>query len=328
MSEPLNNPNAKAGAVVYGDPFTAQLLALASRVARTEVTVLIGGPSGTGKEVLARYIHENSLRSTGPFIAFNCACLPESMVEDLLFGHEKGAFTGAVQRFPGFFEQADGGTLFLDEIGEIPLDLQAKLLRVLQEGEIERIGEERTRRIDVRIIAATNRNLRAEAEAGRFRQDLFYRLSVFPMELPPLRKRVEDIPLLAEHFLARFARQLGRPIPRLTLANAQELQRYQWPGNVRELQHALERACIVAPDGRLRFEFAPDPPRRKDPGPVVTTAPRVLTDLEIRELEANNIRAALSASQGKIYGAEGAAAKLGMKPTTLASRIKALGIQP
>ena len=148
------------------------------------------------------------------------------------------------------------------------------------------------------------------------------------MELPPLRKRVEDIPLLAEHFLARFARQLGRPIPRLTLANAQELQRYQWPGNVRELQHALERACIVATDGRLRFEFAPDPPRRKDPGPVVTTAQRVLTDLEIRELEANNIRAALSASQGKIYGAEGAAAKLGMKPTTLASRIKALGIQP
>jgi DNA-binding NtrC family response regulator len=148
------------------------------------------------------------------------------------------------------------------------------------------------------------------------------------MELPPLRKRVEDIPLLAEHFLARFARQLGRPIPRLTLANAQELQRYQWPGNVRELQHALERACIVATDGRLRFEFAPDPSRRKAPGPVVTTAQRVLTDLEIRELEANNIRAALSASQGKIYGAEGAAAKLGMKPTTLASRIKALGIQP
>ena len=297
-------------------------------VAPTNSAVLILGESGTGKEVVAREIHRHSQRANRPLIKVNCAAVPRELYESEFFGHAKGAFTGALRDRAGRFELADGGTLFLDEIGEIPLDLQAKLLRVLQEGEIERIGEERTRRIDVRIIAATNRNLRAEAEAGRFRQDLFYRLSVFPMELPPLRKRVEDIPLLAEHFLARFARQLGRPIPRLTLANAQELQRYQWPGNVRELQHALERACIVATDGRLRFEFAPDPPRRKDPGPVVTTAQRVLTDLEIRELEANNIRAALSASQGKIYGAEGAAAKLGMKPTTLASRIKALGIQP
>ena len=295
-------------------------------VAPTNSAVLILGESGTGKEVVAREIHRHSQRADRPLIKVNCAAVPRELYESEFFGHAKGAFTGALRDRAGRFELADGGTLFLDEIGEIPLDLQAKLLRVLQEGEIERIGEERTRRINVRVIAATNRNLRAEAEAGRFRQDLFYRLSVFPMELPPLRKRAEDIPLLAEHFLARFARQLGRPIPRLTLANVQELQRYQWPGNVRELQHALERACIVATDGRLRFEFAKDQPRRKEPSPDVVTTQRVMTELEVREFEANNIRAALLESKGKIYGADGAAARLGMKPTTLASRIKALGV--
>jgi transcriptional regulator with GAF, ATPase, and Fis domain len=297
-------------------------------VAPTNSAVLILGESGTGKEVVAREIHRHSQRANRPLIKVNCAAVPRELYESEFFGHAKGAFTGALRDRAGRFELADGGTLFLDEIGEIPLDLQAKLLRVLQEGEIERIGEERTRRIDVRVIAATNRNLRAEAESGRFRQDLFYRLSVFPMELPPLRKRAEDIPQLAEHFLARFARQLGRPIPRLTLANVQELQRYQWPGNVRELQHALERACIVATDGRLRFEFAKDQPRRKETSSDVVTTQRVMTELEVREFEANNIRAALLASKGKIYGADGAAARLGMKPTTLASRIKALGVTP
>ncbi len=295
-------------------------------VAPTNSAVLILGESGTGKEVVAREIHRHSQRASRPLIKVNCAAVPRELYESEFFGHAKGAFTGALRDRAGRFELADGGTLFLDEIGEIPLDLQAKLLRVLQEGEIERIGEERTRRIDVRVIAATNRNLRAEAEAGRFRQDLFYRLSVFPMELPPLRKRVEDIPLLAEHFVARFARQLGRPIPRLTLANVQELQRHSWPGNVRELQHALERACIVATDGRLRFEFAQDQPRRKETNSSVSANQQIITALELRELEANNIRAALSASKGKIYGPDGAAARLGMKPTTLASRIKALEI--
>jgi len=317
--------------VVFGDligqsPSLQAVTHQIELVAPTNSAVLILGESGTGKEVVAREIHRHSQRANRPLIKVNCAAVPRELYESEFFGHAKGAFTGALRDRAGRFELADGGTLFLDEIGEIPLDLQAKLLRVLQEGEIERIGEERTRRIDVRIIAATNRNLRAEAEAGRFRQDLFYRLSVFPMELPPLRKRVEDIPLLAEHFVARFARQLGRPTPRLTLANVQELQRYDWPGNVRELQHALERACIVATDGRLRFEFAKDPPRRREPDTDTTTAQRILTELEMRELEANNIRAALTASKGKIYGAEGAAARLGMKPTTLASRIKALGI--
>lgn len=318
-------------AVAFGDLIgQSQSLQTVTRqielVAPTNSAVLILGESGTGKEVVAREIHRHSQRSDRPLIKVNCAAVPRELYESEFFGHAKGAFTGALRDRAGRFELADGGTLLLDEIGEIPLDLQAKLLRVLQEGEIERIGEERTRRINVRVIAATNRNLRAEAEAGNFRQDLFYRLSVFPIELPPLRKRVEDIPLLAEHFLARLARQLGRPIPRLTLANVQELQRYEWPGNVRELQHALERACIVATDGRLRFEFARDQPRRKEPSTDVETTPRVMTNLELRELEANNIRAALLTSQGKIYGAGGAAARLGMKPTTLASRIKALRI--
>lgn len=295
-------------------------------VAPTNSAVLILGESGVGKEVVAREIHRHSQRSGRPLIKVNCAAVPRELYESEFFGHAKGAFTGALRDRAGRFELADGGTLFLDEIGEIPLDLQAKLLRVLQEGEIERIGEERTRRINVRVIAATNRNLRAEAESGRFRQDLFYRLSVFPMELPPLRKRVEDIPLLAEHFLARFSRQLGRRTPRLTLANVQELQRYDWPGNVRELQHALERACIVSTDGKLRFEFVKEPPKHQAPASETNARQEVMTDQELRQLEASNIRAALEACNGKIYGAEGAAALLGMKPTTLASRIKALGI--
>lgn len=295
-------------------------------VSPTNSAVLILGESGTGKEVVAREIHRHSRRAARPLIKVNCAAIPRELYESEFFGHAKGAFTGALRDRAGRFELADGGTLFLDEIGEIPLDLQAKLLRVLQEGEIERIGEERTRRIDVRVIAATNRNLREESEAGRFRQDLYYRLSVFPMELPPLRKRIEDIPLLAEHFLARFARQLGCPIPRLTLANVQELQRYHWPGNVRELQHALERACIVATNGRLRFDLAKDQLRRKELSTDATATQRVLTEQELREFEANNIRAALAAAHGKIYGAQGAAARLEMKPTTLASRIKSLRI--
>ncbi len=295
-------------------------------VAPTDSAVLILGESGTGKEVVAREIHRNSRRSDRPLIKVNCAAIPRELYESEFFGHAKGAFTGALRDRIGRFELADKGTLFLDEIGEIPLDLQSKLLRVLQEGELERIGEERTRRVDVRIIAATNRNLKFEAEAGRFRQDLYYRLSVFPMELPPLRKRTEDIPLLAEHFLARYARQLGRKLPRLTLSNVQDLQRYDWPGNVRELQHVLERACIIATDGRLKFDLAMSPSKRLEAKSIDSASERILTESEFRVLEANNIRAALAASRGKIYGVDGAAMKLGMKPTTLSSRMKVLGI--
>jgi transcriptional regulator with GAF, ATPase, and Fis domain len=256
----------------------------------------------------------------------NCAAVPWELYESEFFGHARGAFTGALRDRAGRFELADGGTLFLDEVGEIPLELQAKLLRVLQEGELERVGEERTRRVNVRLIASTNRDLKAEAEARHFRQDLYYRLSVFPVELPPLRKRPEDMPLLAEHFLAMSARKLGRSTPRLTLANVQQLQRYDWPGNVRELQHVIERAVITAIGGRLTIELPQGEAaklrlveRTPEPG-------RVLSDAELRMLEANNIRAALAAAGGKLYGPGGAAELIGVKPTTLASRMKALGL--
>ena len=235
---------SKATTMVFGDPFTEQLLALASRVAKTEVTVLIGGSSGTGKEVLARVIHDNSLRRAGPFIAFNCACLPESMVEDLLFGHEKGAFTGAVQRFEGFFEQADGGTLFLDEVGEMPLSVQAKLLRVLQEREFTPLGSTRAQTTRFRLLAATNRDLKAEVQAGRFREDLFYRLNIFPLQIRPLRERPGDIVPLARALIRRHSYIAGER--QLDAGAIAALHRHGWPGNVRELENVIQRALVVA----------------------------------------------------------------------------------
>jgi len=292
---------------------------------------MILGESGTGKELVARELHRRSGRSARPLIKVNCAAVPRELYESEFFGHARGAFTGALRDRAGRFELADGGTLFLDEVGEIPPELQAKLLRVLQEGEVERVGEERTRKVDVRLIAATNRDLRAEAEAGRFRQDLYFRLSVFPIELPPLRRRAEDIPPLAEHFLALAARKLGRPKPRLTLADAQRLQRYGWPGNVRELQHVIERAVIISDGARLAIELPADPaaasPQAR-PSPLRDHGDRLLTDAEVRRLEADNVRAALRRTAGKVSGPGGAAEFLGIKPTTLASRIKALGLSP
>src|SRR6185295_5356136 len=247
---------AKAlGDIIGQSASLKQLQRQIDMVAPTDATVLILGESGTGKELVAREIHRRSRRSQQPLIRVNCASVPRELYESEFFGHARGAFTGAIRDRAGRFELADGGTLFLDEVGEIPPELQAKLLRVLQEGELERVGEERTRKVDVRLIAATNRDLRAEAEAGRFRQDLYFRLSVFPIELPPLRRRVEDIPVLAEHFLALAARKLGRPKPRLTLADAQRLQQYRWPGNVRELQHVIDRAVIITAGSRLAIEL-------------------------------------------------------------------------
>ncbi len=294
-------------------------------VAPTDSAVLILGESGTGKELVAREIHRRSQRSSRPLIKVNCAAIPRELYESEFFGHAKGAFTGALRDRVGRFELAEGGTLFLDEVGEIPLELQAKLLRVLQEGELERVGEERTRRVNVRLVAATNRNLRDEAEAGRFRQDLFYRLSVFPIEIPALRKRKDDIPLLAEHFLDVSTRKIGRPKPALTLAAVQRLQQYDWPGNVRELQHVIERAVITSTKGRLNIEL-PAPAKVAHLTDTAAANPVVRTDAQIRELEADNIRVALNAANGKISGPGGAAELLGLKPTTLASRIKALGI--
>jgi transcriptional regulator with GAF, ATPase, and Fis domain len=295
-------------------------------VAPTDASVLILGESGTGKELIAREIHRRSKRAGMPLIKVNCAAVPRELYESEFFGHAKGAFTGALRDRAGRFELADGGTLFLDEIGDIPLEHQAKLLRVLQEGELERVGDERTRKVDVRVVAATNRNLKAESEAGRFRQDLYYRLSVFPVELPPLRKRPEDIPLLADHFLALSARKLGRPKPSLTLANVLKLEQYEWPGNVRELQHVIERAVITAVGGRLVMEIPLKEAAKAKPGESSAESGRVLTDAEFRELENANIRAALRVADGKVYGPGGAAELLGVKPTTLASRIKSLGL--
>lgn len=298
------------------------------QVAPTDATVLILGESGTGKELVAREIHRRSDRAQRSLIRVNCASVPKELYESEFFGHVKGAFTGAVKERVGRFAAADGGTLFLDEVGEIPLALQSKLLRVLQEGQYERVGDDRTRSVDVRIVAATNRDLAGEVRAGRFREDLYYRLNVFPLEVPPLRERIEDIPLLAEQFLARASKKLKR---RALLAeeDVAELQRYDWPGNVRELQNAIERAVITAKDGRARLHLPRgERPDRLHPTPAVEErALEILTNDEIRELERRNLEAALERSDGRIYGPGGAAELLGIKPTTLASRVERLGLK-
>ena len=292
-------------------------------VAPTDAAVLITGESGTGKEVVARAIHDGSARRDRPFIKVNCSAVPEPLFESEFFGHARGAFTGALRDRPGRFELADGGTLLLDEIGEVPLAMQAKLLRVLQEQEVERVGETRVRKVDVRVLAATNRVLPDEVRAGRFRQDLFYRLSVFPIEIPPLRERVDDIAPLADHFAREAARRLNRPPPRLTQAALAELAAHDWPGNVRELQHAIERAMILGRGGALRFELAPrsEPARARA---AATASP--LTRAELKRQERASIELALARSGGKVSGPGGAAELLAMKPTTLASRMKALAI--
>ncbi|MDX2198756.1 MAG: sigma 54-interacting transcriptional regulator [Phycisphaerae bacterium] len=298
-------------------------------VAATDSTVMILGESGTGKELVAREIHRRSKRAHNLLVTVNCAAVPRELFESEFFGHARGSFTGAYRERVGRFELASGSTLFLDEVAEIPLDLQSKLLRVLQEGELERIGEERTRKTDVRVIAATNRNLKKEVEAGRFRNDLYYRLSVFPIEVAPLRRRKEDIYLLAAHFVEKIARRLGRPVPQLTLATMQKLQQHDWPGNIRELQHVLERALITSPPERLRLPELTSGSEEVARGATVGTSAdeAPLTAAELRRLEITNLRKALRVAGGKIYGAGGAAALLGMTPTTLSSRLKALGLR-
>lgn len=300
-----------------------------SLVAPTDATVMITGESGTGKELIARAIHEASQRSDRPLIRVNCAAIPRELFESEFFGHVRGAFTGALRDRIGRFELADGGTLFLDEVGEIPLELQGKLLRVLQEGHFERVGEERTRAVNVRVIAATNRELKQEVRHGRFREDLYFRLNVFPVETVPLRDRREDIPLLAQHFLASESKSFKSDL-RLSEGDVRRLMQYDWPGNVRELQNVIERAAILAQNGRLRIDLPiqqggtelPVASRRPKNG-----APQVImTDDEMRGHERNNILAALKASGGKVFGRDGAAELLAIKPTTLASRIKSLGI--
>jgi transcriptional regulator with GAF, ATPase, and Fis domain len=296
-----------------------------SVVAPTEATVLVLGQSGTGKELVAREIHRRSQRQDRPLVKVNCASVPRELYESEFFGHTRGAFTGAVRDRAGRFELAHGGTLFLDEVGEIPLDLQSKLLRVLQEGQFERVGEDRTRTTDVRVVAATNRDLDTEVQHGRFREDLYYRLNVFPIEVAPLSRRPEDIPLLAVAFVERLAREMNREAPLLTASAFVELQQYDWPGNVRELQNVIERALINNRGGRLHFDLPRMASSRK-PQSVVAEGAGVISEAEMRRLERENIKKALGLSDGKVYGRDGAAQLLGIKPNTLAARVKKLGL--
>src|SRR3989441_1070115 len=261
---------ASFGNIIGRSPALQKVLAQIATVAPTEANVIILGESGTGKELVARAIHDFSARKEHPIVRVNCASIPKELFESEFFGHVRGAFTGAIKDRVGRFELADGGTLFLDEIGEIPLELQSKLLRVLQEGQFERVGDERTRTVRVRLIAATNRDLLAEARAGRFRLDLYYRLSVFPIEVPALRERLEDIRPLADHFIKQSARRLGVPRPRVSKLHLQELQSYDWPGNVRELQNVIERAIILSRGGHLQFEL---PRRAGRNGPLSDQTP-------------------------------------------------------
>ena len=300
-------------------------------VAPTDSTVLIQGETGTGKELIAHEIHKLSRRKDQPLVRVNCASIPKELYESEFFGHVRGAFTGAIKDRVGRFEAAHGGTLFLDEIGEIPIDLQSKLLRALQEKQYERVGDERTKRADVRIIAATNRDLKQEVQAGRFREDLYYRLNVFPVQVAPLRERREDIPLLAKYFVEILAKELKCPKPRLTEAGVAKLQSYDWPGNIRELRNVIERATIVARGNALEFDL-----------PIAVVAPtstpslfeindadqpEFLTEPEIQRRERENLRIVLQKTGWKIKGADGAAELLGIKPTTLISRIKKMGLK-
>jgi len=301
-------------------------------VAPTEASVLILGETGTGKDLVAHEIHRRSRRKDGPMVRVNCASIPRELFESEFFGHMRGAFTGAVNDRAGRFETAEGGTLFLDEIGEVPLEMQSKLLRVLQEKRYERVGDDHTRRADVRIIAATNRDLKKAVTAGRFREDLYYRLNVFPIQVVPLRERRDDILPLAEHFIALSVRELRCPKPRLTRAAAVRLQSYDWPGNVRELRNVIERAVILARGAPLCFDLPVNntaAPAPLAPGRRTENKPeaRFFTEAEMQRRERENLLAVLEASGWKIKGANGAAERMGLKPTTLLSRIKKMGLK-
>ena len=322
----LREEVGSAGDIIGDSPALRAALERVAAVAATDATVLLHGESGVGKELFARAIAAGSRRANHALVKVNCASVPKDLFESEFFGHVRGAFTGAHKDREGRFELADGGTLFLDEVGDIPLDLQAKLLRVLQEGEFERVGDDRTRRVDVRIVAATHRDLAAEVAAGRFRQDLYYRLSVFPIEVPPLRARKPDIRRLAEHFLAHFARTMGRHGLTLDDAQARVLEAYEWPGNIRELRHVIERAVILSRMPPLRLDLAL--PTAATPAPA--PAPRagsIMTDAELRALERENLVATLERVNWRVAGSGGAAELLGVRPSTLRDRMKALGIQ-
>jgi len=287
-------------------------------VAPTDATVLIHGETGTGKELLARGVHDRSRRKTRPLVKVNCGAIPSGLVESELFGHERGAFTGATQQRIGRFELAHGGTIFLDEVTELPLETQVKLLRVLQEGEFERVGSSRTIKVDVRVIAATNRNLQEVVRSGAFRSDLFYRLNVFPLEVSALRERREDIPLLVNFFLGRFSKSVGKKIRGLSQKSMERLVQYAWPGNIRELQNVIERAVVLAKGAIVQID---------DSMLGAEASPEESTIETLENVERNHIIRALLQTQWVIHGKKGAAELLGINPSTLRSRMEKLAIK-
>jgi transcriptional regulator with GAF, ATPase, and Fis domain len=307
----------KRDQIVGSSPALESVLAEVERVARTDSTVLVLGETGTGKELIARAIHNLSARRGRPFVKLNCAAIPFDLLESELFGHEKGAFTGAIAQKMGRFEMADTGTLFLDEIGDLPLALQPKLLRVLQEQEFERLGSGRTHRIDVRLIAATHRDLTQMVARNEFRSDLYYRLNVFPISVPPLRARREDIPLLVKHFVELSIRRTGRQIDNIPRETMDALKSYPWPGNIRELQNLIERAVILSNDGVL-----PNPLPVLEIGDLSTSRP----PSTLKEIERDLILRALEDHGWMVGGLNGAAAKLGVKRTTLIAKMQKFGL--
>jgi formate hydrogenlyase transcriptional activator len=315
--EPDQRSTSFLDTIVGSDGGLRPVLAEVALVAPTDATVLICGETGTGKEVIARAIHELSPRRKRNLVKVNCAAIPAGLLESELFGHEKGAFTGALMQKKGRFELADGGTLFLDEIGDIPLELQAKLLRVLQEQEFERLGSTHTIRVNVRIIAATHRDLLAMIREGKFREDLFYRLNVFPVAIPALRERCEDIPLLVNYFVTKLSRQMGRQIKTIPLRTMEALTHHPWKGNVRELANVLERAVVLSQGDELKVPTE---------ALIASVSPEATPISTFHQAERNVIVEALKSASGRIAGKGGAAERLGLKRTTLQNKIRKLGI--
>ena len=311
--------------IVGTSPALQAVLSHVSKVALSDSTVLLTGETGTGKELVARAIHRRSPRASRAFVSMNCAAIPRDLIASELFGHEKGAFTGAIQRRIGRFELAEGGTIFLDEVGELSADTQVALLRVLQEREFGRVGGRQPIHVDVRVIAATNRDLKAAVANGIFRQDLYYRLNVFPVEMPPLRERKDDIPLLVEYFIDRCARKAGKSIRRVSQETLKLLQSYAWPGNIRELQNVIERFVILCETETFSIDESWLP---RQPEPFLTAESKKQVELprRLEEQERNMIEEALRASRGRVFGPAGAATKLGIARSTLESRIKSLKI--
>ncbi len=320
------------GRIVGESPALAGMLARIEAVADTPANVLIVGETGTGKELVAYAIHSRSRRENSALVKVNCASIPQELFESEFFGHVKGAFTGAHRDRVGRFQLADGGTIFLDEVGEIPLALQGKLLRVLQEREFERVGDDTTRKVDVRVIAATNRDLEKEVELGNFREDLYYRLSVFPVQVPPLRRRGPDIVMLAQHFLEQICRDFGRKLPTFTQGQVEQMCRYSWPGNIRELKNVIERAVILSQGDSSRLDLSiPEEsgslqqPRVQTRGP--SSVRNFYTDQEMKQQLRDNMLRVLEYTGWRISGAGGAAELLGLKPSTLTDRLRALGLR-